>query len=130
MKPLPPIGSGEIRLVVKECPSSVPIGTGFNLIVAVENDSSFVLTSRPPYPVHIAYHWIDETTSETIVWEGKRSGLLPPLGPGCTELYIARIQAPERTGHHILRTTLVQEAVRWLDQIPSMVFADVVIELR
>ena len=130
MQPLPQMISGAIRLAVKTCPLSVSAGTLFNLTLEIKNDSPFVLTSRPPYPVHIAYHWIEETTSEAIVWEGERSGLLPPLTPGSMELYSARVKAPERTGRHILRTTLVQEGVRWLDETPTMVFADVVIEFR
>ena len=130
MKTLPPMNSSEIKLVVKTCPVSVPAGSVFSVTVEIKNNSSFMLTSRPPNPVHIAYHWLGETTSEAIVFEGQRSVLLPALGPGCIELYMTKVKAPERTGYHILRTTLVQEAVRWLDQTPTMVFADVLIELR
>jgi len=130
MQPLPQMISGAIRLVVKTCPLSVSAGALFNLTLEIKNDSPFVLTSRPPYPVHIAYHWIEEATSEVIVWEGERSGLLPPLNPGSRELYSARVEAPERPGCHILKTTLVQEGVRWLDETATMVFADVVIEVR
>jgi SAM-dependent methyltransferase len=125
MKPLPALPSGEIKLAVREYPESVHAGTLFNLALEIENNSAFMLTSRPPHPVHIAYHWLDEMTSEPIVFEGQRSMLLPPLKPGSTELYNARVKAPERTGYLVLRTTLVQEGIRWLDQAPTMILAEV-----
>jgi len=130
MKPLPPMTSDAIKLVVKDCPVSARVGTVFTLALEIQNNSSFLLNSRPRFPVKISYHWIDATTSEAIVWEGERSDLFPPLGPGSTELYFTKVTAAERKGHHILRTTLVQEAVQWLDQPPAMIFADAVVELR
>jgi 2-polyprenyl-3-methyl-5-hydroxy-6-metoxy-1,4-benzoquinol methylase len=128
-KVLPPLNSGEIRVAIKECPVSVPKRSVFTLLVELENESSFVLVSSPPYPVHMAYHWIDETTSETIMFDGKRSALFPPLGPGSTASYTVKVETPKRPGSYVLRTTLVQEGVRWLDEAPTLAFADARVRL-
>jgi SAM-dependent methyltransferase len=129
-KALPPISPGDLELDVKERPLNVVADTVFNVTIEIKNSSSYVLDSRPLYPVNIAYHWIDEETSQIIVFDGERSPLIPLLYPESKRSYAAHIRAPGEPGRYILRMTLVQEGVRWFDQAPTMLESDVSVVVK
>ena len=52
-----------------------------HLSVRLENQSSVLVQSRPPYPVHLAYHLLTPE-GEMIVFDGKRTPLSRKLYPG------------------------------------------------
>ena len=92
--------------------------------VELENRSGSRLQSSPPFPVHVSYHWIDEQGSIGI-FDGERSPLAPALEPGACRRYSVRISPPAVPGKWTLRLTLVQEAVRWFDTAPTLLWTDV-----
>jgi hypothetical protein len=54
--------------------------------------------------------------------EGVRSEIYPPLPPGRRFHYNMSVEAPFEAGEYVLRLTLVQEHVAWLDSLG--VYAD------
>lgn len=103
-----------ISVRILDCPDRVPAGRPFTVKVAIHNASASRLSSRQPYPVHISYHWVNTETRECL-FDGRRSGLVPSVGPGATGRFTAAVDAPATTGRWLLQVRLVQEQVQWLD---------------
>lgn len=95
----------------------VPVRQVFEIPVEVTNHSTQWLCSRPPYPVHLAYHWLDAAGGTTVVFDGNRTLLLPSLGPGCRGSHQVSCQSPSTPGLYRLTITLVQESVFWFDAV-------------
>jgi hypothetical protein len=53
--------------------------------------------------------------------------LKPPLAPGERRAYNVHTIAPGRPGRYLLRVTLVQEGVMWMDYIAVPVKAETVV---
>lgn len=124
MYALNPLPQGTLRLTV--CSASLQIATygDFQVQVEIENQSENRLQSLPPFPVSLAYHWFDEGGSIR-VFDGERTPLVPPLASGMHHRYGMRVSAPGTTGRWTLRVTLVQDGVRWFDEPPTSLWADV-----
>ncbi len=116
MHPLSPESQAGIRLAVDTGPARARSVETLRLRVALENGSDRLLCSFPPNPLHFSYQWLDATTSEVVIGEGRRSQITPPLQPGATRPYLVDCETPEEPGEYILRVTLVQEQVKWFDQ--------------
>jgi hypothetical protein len=125
MHPLPLEDRRQIQILNTICPNSVRNGESFPVVLDLENGSRCFLASYAPNPVHIAFHWIKAETLETAVFEGARSRIYPPLPPGRTFRYTAKIQAPDEPGTYLLRLTLVQESITWFDTDELQCFVDV-----
>jgi hypothetical protein len=65
-------------------------------------------------PVHLAYHWLDET-GRMYQRDGERTGLPHVLAPAEEISLRAIVQAPPQPGRFILRLTMLQENVAWFD---------------
>jgi hypothetical protein len=118
-----------IELRFLQCPKSALAGGGFNADVAVHNRSEVRLASAPPHPVNLSYHWLDARGGRTLQYDGLRTALPIPLGPKYSAELPVRISAPDLPGSYVLRVTLVQEGVRWLDSAEPAVFADRVVRV-
>ena len=81
------------------------------------NGTDKAFSALPPFPVRLAYHWLDAETGEVVVFDGQRSGLFPPVPANSSRTYAMLIIAPDQPGEYILQTTIVQDGVRWLDEI-------------
>ena len=123
--PLPQNAISGIKMRVPQGSFQVAGGDAFELKLEITNGSSFALASLGPNPVNISYHWLDETASQVLVWDGERSGILPPVSPGAQRTFPVRVFAPKEGGKRLLRLTLVQEAVRWFDAPPLGLKIDV-----
>lgn len=130
MNPLPSVPAKKIRLVVAKHPVIVTVDAEFIVSVEITNDSGFVINSYSPNPVHIAYHWLDEEAVTTIIFNGNRSKILPPVISTAKGVYQARIKAPTEKGKYVLRMTLVQESVQWFDQAPTNLAEDILITVN
>ncbi len=64
----------------------------------------------------LAYHWFDVDGSSA-VWDGVRTPLSTPIGPGEEHIVDATLRAPERGGRFLLQWDVVQEGVRWLSEV-------------
>ena len=65
-----------------------------------------------PGTVNLAYH-LYTASGAVFVWDGQRTGIPAPLGPGQSVTLQARVLAPTPGGTYTLRFDLVQEGVTW-----------------
>lgn len=130
MLPLPKKVLQNISLQVKEIPKKVPGSREFFCTVEVSNRSGDTISSYPPSPVHLSYHWVAAKDRRPVVFEGLRSRIMPPLPPSDKGEYSVKIKAPDSKGEYVLRLTLVQERVAWLDSLPQPVIEDVFINVE
>jgi glycosyltransferase involved in cell wall biosynthesis len=106
-----------ISLEFSAAPEEVRVSTLFRLDAQVTNATNKTLYSVAPYPVRLAYHWIEKMTRQMVVFDGNRSGLFPGLDANATGRYPVTIIAPGEPGEYILQITMVQEAVCWFENI-------------
>jgi hypothetical protein len=107
----------KISLEVSDPPQEVRSSARFWLDAKVTNGADEALFSAAPFPVRLAYHWLEKTTRQMVVFEGKRSGLFPSLDPNATKSYPMKIVGPSEPGDYILQTTIVQDGVCWFEDI-------------
>jgi hypothetical protein len=119
MPALSPSQGRGIRLEVSTCPSKVSHAP-FWLEVVVINNSAHTLCSGGPLPLYVSYHWLGQNR-QTVVHDGRRSAILPEIFPGRSARINAFILPPVESGEYLLRMTIVQEKLRWLeDADPSI----------
>jgi hypothetical protein len=115
MEALPGDRIADIAMTVKSVPRKVMISERFWLDVEITNATNEPLYSCPPFPVHVSYHWIEEATRLTAVFDGERSELLPCAPANTTTLCRTVVIAPSEPGKYILQTTMVQDGVCWFE---------------
>jgi len=115
-EPLPPAAC---RVHLEAClPREMRAGSTEFLECSYESHGGAVLTSAPPYPVHIASNWRDPLTGQRIAGvEGLRTPLPHPLPPGQRHTGRVEIAAPPTPGEYLLHLTFVQEGVAWFDDL-------------
>ena len=96
-----------------DVPDELPAGSMLNVECVVENRGSAILVSAPPRPVHVSYRWEPGDG----VPEGVRSVLPEALPPGLRRISRFALATPDTPGDYVLRVTLVQEQVRWFDEL-------------
>jgi len=124
MEPLPLLRRGDIVIQVTMRPQPVRARSRLAVTVVLRNGTARDLRSMPPHPVHLSYHWLHAHSGESIVFDGERTRLHPMLRRDGSEEYEMMIVAPPKSGTYVLRTTLVQEGVRWLDRPPECTYQD------
>lgn len=107
----------KISLEVSPPPPEVPISALFWLDAEVTNQTNEELSSAAPYPVRLAYHWVEKTTRRMAVYNGDRSELFPSIDPNATRRYPMKIVAPNQPGEYILQITIVQDGVFWFEDV-------------
>jgi hypothetical protein len=113
-----------------EAPSRSGVNAVFHCVVEIANQSSLAITSAPPHPVNVSYHWIDKGTGSVVVFDGERTPIAPALATEETRRFVIVAKAPSVAGVYTLRTTLVQEGVAWFDEDGSGVFCDATIAVE
>ncbi len=124
MEPISWLSNGDLAIQVLSAPPTVRPGSTFTVELLVKNQSGTSLRSCPPSPVHLFYHWLDAASSQVVIFDGERTALEPALAGRSERRYQLFVRAPLRTSNYRIRTTLVQENVRWLDVPPIQTFAD------
>lgn len=104
-----------LRLEVEQPPATMQPGDLAWIAATLHNGSSRTLRVGSPFPINLAYHWLRAGTSEPAVFDGERTALLPGVPPHGARTYRMFVTAPRQPGDYILRVTLVQEQLRWLD---------------
>lgn len=117
MEKLSPEKISRISLEVSGVPRDVHVSALFWLDTQITNATDEALYPVGPHPVHLAYHWIEKTTRQMIVFDGYRSGLFPGLEANATRRYATMIVAPSSPGEYILQITMVQEEVCWFEDV-------------
>jgi UDP-3-O-[3-hydroxymyristoyl] glucosamine N-acyltransferase len=115
--PLPPTAAAQIEVRLCDAAIGFAAGESTEVTVEIDNRSAERLASLPPYPVCMAYHWLESGTGRCIVFEGERTLLSPPVRPRSRLRLCARVVAPKEPGQYVLVLTLVQEGRFWFDQI-------------
>ncbi|BAY96341.1 hypothetical protein NIES37_02730 [Tolypothrix tenuis PCC 7101] len=130
MQPLPYQVAEKLKLVVKDFPQNLVIGSDFEVSIELINHSQFIFNSFLPNPVHLSYHWMNEPGTNNIIFDGERTAIFPPLNPIAQNSYKVKIKIPQENGNYLLRLTLVQENVRWFDQEPINLKQDIPITIN
>jgi hypothetical protein len=99
----------------------------FWLDVEVTKATSEAVCPCPPFPVRLAYHWIQKTTRRMIVFDGDRSGLFPCVHANATMHCPMTIIAPNQPGEYILQTSMVQEGVCWFEEVRPDILREFVV---
>jgi hypothetical protein len=74
--------------------------------------------SAPPNPVNLSYRWLEGPPGAPLA-EGLRSPLPRPLPPGDAVECRYALEVPAVPGNYTIRVTLVQEHVRWFDEVDT-----------
>jgi hypothetical protein len=117
MDRLAPEAMARISLDVGAVPAEVGVAAMFWIGVTVRNATNRPLAASPPFPVRLAYHWIEESTRRMVVFDGERSELVPCVEANDGKHCWMRVVAPNLPGKYILQTTMVQEAVCWFEDV-------------
>jgi len=116
MLPISFEGAEALRTWIVSMPSSCPPGGVMDALIEVFNGGAETWSSAPPNPLFLSYHWFTER-DETCLFDGWRSEIRPVLTPFSGRRYRMHIAAPPAPGRYKLRVTLVQEYVRWFDEL-------------
>jgi Glycosyltransferase Family 4 len=127
MEPLGDVSASRLTIAIESCPTMIETARPFALQVVLDNASAETMASFPPFPVHLTYRWLDADSRSIVLVEGMRSAIRPSLRPGARCGYRVQSVAPDRPGRYLLRVTLVQEGVMWLDQLSAPVSADTLV---
>ena len=82
MEPLPCLGAEEIAMKVLGTPSRVQAEERFSVQVEIVNHSPYPLTSFPPHPVHISYHWLQGSDGRMVIRDGLRTQIAGAASAG------------------------------------------------
>ena len=88
-------------------------GKCYQVKVLLHNFSDCQIISRPPYPIHLSYHWYEVENNTCTVFDGLRTLLATACFPSKVQNYEVCIKAPDNPGDYRLEVALVQEGVRW-----------------
>jgi O-antigen ligase len=82
----------------------------------VTNDGTLGWPASGPNPVDVSYHWTDERSGRTVVFDGVRTALPHDVAPGERARLAAEVRAPLEPGRYELRLDVVQEHVTWFGE--------------
>jgi SAM-dependent methyltransferase len=92
----------------------------------IRNEGQSLLISDVENPVLICYHWLDSQGVTVLEFEGMRSQLPKKLEPGAEVTVVASIRTPAKPGHYRLRMCVVQEGVKWVEDLALDIDVEVV----
>ena len=117
MEAMPEEQAAKVEWRLADCPAQTVAGKEFTVGVRLANRSALMINSYPPHPVSLSYHWKDAQTRQTLVQDGIRSPFATAVTPGADQTYEATVLAPEQAGDYLLEMTLIQENVRWFEEV-------------
>ncbi|HEV3088163.1 MAG TPA: DUF4915 domain-containing protein [Candidatus Elarobacter sp.] len=98
-------------------PAECSVGELLEIPVSVTNLGSAFLSSAPPFPTSVSYRWLDARGHPIVQGRDMRSALPVSIPPGGTGTASVRIGVPRTEGAVTLTITLVQDGVRWFDEV-------------
>jgi SAM-dependent methyltransferase len=108
-------GACDVRYRRYEGPSQLAPGGEGRVAIDLENAGWSEWRSDGAHPVHISYHW-RTPAGEIVEFDGLRSDLPGPLGPGETCRVDVTVRAPATAGRYVLAIDLVKEGVTWFSE--------------
>jgi hypothetical protein len=98
--------------------------------VRISNETERMICSDPPFPVNLAYHWIETASGRVVVHDGDRTPLFRPLPPKSEVEVSMLVVAPVLSGDYRLQITLVQEGIQWFEQRHASIIQEFVVTVR
>jgi hypothetical protein len=130
MDPLREPDIASLRITLEHAPVSLAPGAAATVQVRLRNGlRDRALGSWRPHPLQWGVRWRAIDVPDFDRGEHPRTPIrygIPPLGE---ELCFIRIAAPATPGRYVLRITLVQEWLQWLDEIATPICIDVAVEV-
>jgi SAM-dependent methyltransferase len=123
MEPLADSDLKHLELIVRSHPAIMQTRSRHIVSVELRNNSGTDIKSAAPYPVHLAYHWLG-AEGKCVVFDGERTLITPDARAGSANVYDMNVTSPVESGAYLLRVTLVQERIRWFDQVPDGSYCD------
>jgi hypothetical protein len=120
----------EVDCEVGRVPREAKVSTMFWIDARLTNRTDQIIYSVAPYPVHVSYHWLRKTTREAVVFSGIRSGLFPGLAANATGQLAMTVLPPPEPGDYILQTTMVQDGVRWHEDVRPEILQEFPVTVR
>lgn len=105
----------DVRYLHYEGPAEVKAGAQFQAVLDIENAGWDEWRSDGAAPVHASYHWLT-LNGEMAAFDGLRSALPRPVGPGESCRAFVTIDTPREPGRYILAFDLVKEGVTWFSE--------------
>ncbi len=116
--------AAQLRVDAEPPPRTVAARSLFWSRTEVTNGSARCVGFGAPFPLNLAYHWLDRASGGPVVFDGERTNLLPTVNPNARAAFRMFVIAPPMAGEYLLRITMVQEHVRWLDAEGSSTVQD------
>lgn len=130
MDPLREEDIAALRMTVEDVPTSLRAGETAVARVRLRNGlSDRPLGSWRPHPLQWGVRWRPIGRSEFSPKEHPRTPIRYGLAPLAEEEFAVRVIAPAAPGSYILRITLVQEYLQWLDQAETPIYHDVAVRV-
>jgi SAM-dependent methyltransferase len=108
-------GAFDVRYGEYHGPREVAPGERLMATVSVTNAGWDEWSSDAPPAVFISYHWLD-ADGRIVIFDGERTPLPRPLGPGSVSQLSVIAHAPSAPGRYRFAIDLVREGVTWFSQ--------------
>lgn len=109
----------DVKYLRYDGPTQVGAGAQFRATVEIQNLGWDTWRSdgqsQVDTPVRISYHWLSKR-DELLEFDGVRSNLPRPVGPGETCAAFIAVTAPAKAGEYRLAIDLVKEGVTWFSE--------------
>ena len=102
----------DVRYANYQGPARLAPAAEGTVTIDIVNEGWDAWRSDGPHPVHVSYHWLTPAGA-MVDFDGLRSDLPRPLGPGETVRATVAIRAPGTPGAYLLAIDLVREGVTW-----------------
>jgi hypothetical protein len=100
---------------LSQLPSRLSPDAAARIDLEVTNDGTLPWPASGPRPVDVSYHWKDEATGRTVVYDGARTPLPHDVAPGGRARLAAVVRTPAEPGRYGLHLDVVQEHVTWFE---------------
>lgn len=100
---------------VVEPPEVARAGQTFEIPVSVRNTSASSWDDTGATRIQASYHW-EKGDGSLAVWDGRRTPLPAPVGPGEAAALRLQVSPPAEPGDYVLVLDLVRERVAWFSQ--------------
>jgi Domain of unknown function (DUF4915) len=103
--------------ITADLPAAIAIGDVARVTCTIENTGGGFLMSAAPHPVEVCYRWFDAAGDEAGAGTWLHNRLPRVLAPRDVITFKVLVAPPPGTGRYTLRVTLLQEGVRWFDDV-------------
>ncbi len=130
MDPLRQEEIAALHMTVDEVPASLTAGEAALARVRLRNGlRDRTIGSWRPHPLQWGVRWRPIGGSTFNAGEHPRTPIRYGIAPQAEESFAVRVIAPSAPGSYILRITLVQEFLQWLDEAETPIYHDIAVRV-